>query len=394
MNSKKTHLILLLILVTMFLIYSFIMINESIPVTSFGQTINSSAKAMSVIEVNSGRELFKKDSNSKLAMASTTKIMTALVTIENCKNFDEIVKIDKRAIGIEGTSIYLTDKENLTVKDLLYGLILASGNDASVALASHFGRGDINNFVSMMNQKAIEIGALNTCFKNPHGLDEEGHFTTANDLAKITGYALKNDIFREIVSTKNKVIPGNEKVEARYLKNKEKLLTTYPDCIGVKTGFTDNAGRCNVSAVERDNMLVVCVVLNCPDMFEESVRLFDEVFKNYKMINIIPSYNFVTQVVVNGSNIKKVNTFSKKEFNYPLTDIEKSFIIISNDLPESLDAPIWENTKVGTITVTLNNEIVFEDSIYTMDSAEKEYIKNEIEKIIDNWTYSYQSSEQ
>ena len=386
MNNKKFHLILLVILVAMIVIYSAIILNEAVPVTSFGKT-QSSAKAMSVIEINSGRELLGKDSNIKLPMASTTKIMTAIVSIENCENFDEIVKIDKRAIGVEGTSIYLTDKENLTVKDLLYGLILASGNDASVALASHFGKGDIGAFISMMNQKAIEIGATNTQFKNSHGLDEEGHYTTASDLARITGYALKNDMFREIVSTKNIVLPGNEKVEARYLKNKEKLLFTYPNCIGVKTGFTDNAGRCNVSAVENDDMLVVCVVLNCPDMFEETVRLLDEVFDKYKMTSILPSYNFVTQVEVQGGKMKKINVFSKKEFNYPLTELEKSLLIIDTNLPEKLEAPIEENTPIGEVYVSLNDEIIFKESIYAMDSVEKEYIKNEVETIMDNWTY-------
>lgn len=388
MNNKKYYIVLLAIFLMMAIYSAIIMMNKVIPATAFGETeIKSSAKAMSVIEVNSGRILSQKNQNTRLAMASTTKIMTALVTIENTKNFDEIVKIDKRAIGIEGTSIYLTDKENLTVKELLYGLMLASGNDASVALASYIGDGNIDKFIEKMNNKATEIGAYNTHFANPHGLDDDNHYTTAYDLAIIAGEAIKNPIFREIVSTKRITISGNEKVEARYLKNKEKLLNIYDGCIGVKTGFTDNAGRCNVSAVEKDNMLVVCVVLNCPDMFEESVRLLDEVFSKYTMENIIPKDNFICEMQVEGG--KKVNTklFSEKEFNYPLTENEKSLIIIKKDLPEKLIAPIKKENAVGTIMVELNNKIIYKGSIYSIDNIEKEYIKGEIDDIIDNWAY-------
>lgn len=385
MNSRKFYLILLGILLLMMFIYSTILVNKVVPVTSFGQS-NSSAKAMSVLEANSGREIFSKNSNESLPMASTTKIMTALVCIDNCKDFNQIVPIDKRAIGIEGTSIYLTNKENLTVKELLYGLILASGNDASVALASHFGNGNIDTFVDMMNQRALNIGAKNTHFVNPHGLDAKGHYTTAYDLALITAEAMKNPTFREIVATKKMTISGNEKVEARYLRNKQRLINTYENCIGVKTGFTDNAGRCSVSAVEQNDMLVICVVLNCPDMFEESARLLDQVFQEYKMIKLLPNYNFITQVKVEGGKTQKVNVFSKKEFNYPLTESEKSFIIVDTNLPSSLDAPLKKDSAIGTITIKLNNEIIFEDSIYTMDDIEKEYIKNEIEQVVDNWS--------
>ena len=386
MNVKKVNIALLLLLLIMMAIYSFIMVNKVVPATSFGES-NSSARAFSVVEANSRRELLSKNSTKNLAMASTTKIMTALVSIENCKDFDKVVDIDKRAIGIEGTSIYLTDKEHLTVKELLYGLILASGNDASVALASYFGQGNIEKFVDMMNVRAKELGANNTHFVNPHGLDAEGHYTTAHDLALISAEAIKNPIFREIVSTKRAKISGNDKVEWRYLKNKERLLNTYEGCIGIKTGFTDNAGRCNVCAVERGDMLVVCVVLNCPDMFEESARLLDKVFDMFDMMEVLPECNIISEISVTGGKKQKITAFSKKQFNYPLTEEEKSFIIVYSDLPEELTAPIEKDEIIGTITVKLNDEIIFEDSIYTMDEVEQEHIKSELEEIIENWIY-------
>lgn len=386
MNIKRLNILLMLLLLVMIIICSSIVVNNVIPVTTFGEEY-SSAKAMSVIEANSGRELLSKNSDKELAMASTTKIMTALVAIENTPDLDKVVNIDKRAIGIEGTSIYLTDKENLTMRELLYGLMLASGNDASVAIASEVTNGDIDLFIEMMNKKAQEIGANHTHFANTHGLDAKNHYTSAHDLAVITSCAIKNPVFKEIVSTKRTTIAGNDKVEKRYLKNKEKLLNTYEGCIGVKTGFTDNAGRCNVTAVEKDNMLVICVVLNCPDMFEESARLLDEVFEKYTNEIVLPIGYIQTQVTVNGGKCEKVNVFNKKEFNYPLTNIEKSLIIIESDLPDELEAPIEKDSAIGTIMVKLNDQIIFSDSIYTMDSVEKQIIRTEIEDIIDNWAY-------
>ena len=232
------------------------------------QECATSAKAMCVIEQSSGRVLFGKNIHKKLAMASTTKIFTAITVLENCDDLEEKVFVDDRAVGIEGTSIYLRKGEVLTVKELLLGMMLPSGNDAATALAYHIS-GDIKTFCDLMQETCQKIGANNSSFKNPHGLDENGHYTSAYDLALVSAYALQNKDFHEISTTKSAVISGNKEVKSRFLKNKNKLLRTFEGCNGVKTGFTDNAGRCFVSSAKRGDMTVVCSVLNCPDMFEE-----------------------------------------------------------------------------------------------------------------------------
>ena len=219
---------------------------------------SSSAGSAFVFDADSGRVFYSKNADAKRAMASTTKIATAITVIDNCQDLDAEVKIDKRAVGIEGTSIYLREGEVLTVRELLYGLMLRSGNDAAVALAIYTA-GSVDEFATLMNKTAEKAGAENTNFANPHGLDNENHYTTARDLAKITAYALNNEDFAQIVSTKNIKIPSKEE-GYRFLSNKNRLLSSLEGCIGVKTGYTSKAGRCLVSAAERDGLRVVCVV--------------------------------------------------------------------------------------------------------------------------------------
>lgn len=225
------------------------------------------------MELDHGTVLHCKNAEAKLPMASTTKIMTALIVCEDC-NLDEVITVDNRAVGVEGSSIYLKQDEKISVKDLLYGLMLVSGNDAACALAIHHS-GEVAKFVDKMNQRAKEIGAINTHFANPNGLPNDDHYTTAKDLCLIACTALKNKIFAEVVATKH------YKGEYRSFTNKNKLLKTLEGANGVKTGFTEKAGRCLVSSARRNNMDVVCVVLNCYDMFERSAKIINGCFDNY-----------------------------------------------------------------------------------------------------------------
>ena len=197
---------------------------------------DSSAKAMCLIETGSSRKLYSKNETIKLPMASTTKIVTALTVLDNCSDLDEEFKIDNRAVGIPGTSIYLKQDETLTVRELLYGMMLPSGNDAATALAYHIAN-DIPRFCELMNKTASKCGAYNSNFENPHGLDSPGHFTTAYDLALITAQALRNETFKDIVTTKSTKIRGSSEGSYRYLKNKNRLLNSLDGCIGVKTGY-------------------------------------------------------------------------------------------------------------------------------------------------------------
>lgn len=349
--------------------------------------VNAQSKASVVIESSTKRVLHENNKDAKLAMASTTKIMTALITLENCENLDEEVNIDNKAVGIEGTSIYLKKGEVLTVKELLYGLMLASGNDASLALAYHVGKGDLNNFVNLMNEKVKELNLTNTSFANPHGLDEENHYTSAYDLAVITSVAMQNKDFKEIVSTKFMQITGHKDVGNRYLRNKQRLLKTLEGCTGVKSGFTDNAGRCLVTSCERNGMELICVVLNCPDMFEESASLINNAFKNYEYTTILEPYSFITNIPVNEGSLESVKVYSMKGFKYPLKEEEKNNINIEKELPETLDAPLNKEQVIGKINVYYNSELIFSENIYTMEEVKSLEITDKVKDIIDKWFY-------
>jgi D-alanyl-D-alanine carboxypeptidase (penicillin-binding protein 5/6) len=237
-----------------------------------------SAKAVALVEANTGRVLFEKNSSERMKIASTTKILTALVALESCDP-DEAVEIKGEWTGIEGSSIYLKAGEKLTVRELLYGLMLASGNDAAVALACHTA-GGIREFAALMNKRAAELGCKDSSFANPSGLDEDGHFSTARDLAKITAAAMENEIFAEIVSTKQTEAAG------RSLKNHNRLLWEYPGTLGVKTGYTKSAGRSLVSCAERDGMRFICVTLDDSDDWADHTALYDWAFEAYERVTI------------------------------------------------------------------------------------------------------------
>lgn len=342
------------------------------------------AKSMVVIEADSRRVLNDKNKDERLAMASTTKIMTALVTCKNVKDFDEVVAINDNAVGIEGTSMYLKKGEKLTVKELLYGLMLPSGNDAAMALAYYVG-GSEERFVEMMNEQAKELNLQNTHFANPHGLDADGHYTSAYDLAIITAEALKNDTFKEIVSTKNIRVTGSKENEPRFLSNKNKLLKTLDGCTGVKTGFTDNAGRCFVCSCTRDGMTLISVVLNCGPMFEESAKLLNACFEKYKMREILEPYAQGENIKVSNGESDFVQTVTKHGFSYPLTDEEFNNIKIVRNQPEILDAPVVKEQKIGEIEIYLDKNLLFKENIYTMENVKSTKYLDKIWEIVDEW---------
>ncbi len=235
-----------------------------------------------VIERNSFKILHEYNSEKMSSIASLTKIITCITAIENCKNLDEEILITEKMCGIEGSSIYLKAGEKLTILELLYGLMLRSGNDAATAIALSVG-GSIQNFASLMNKTAIKAGAKNSSFKNPHGLEQEGHYSTAKDLALICCYALNNPIFSEIVSTKKKVISNSLEEYDRLLINKNKILSMLDGADGIKTGYTKVSGRCLASSATRNGIQLVCIVLNCGPMFERSCELINNCFKNYSL---------------------------------------------------------------------------------------------------------------
>ncbi|MFD2116004.1 D-alanyl-D-alanine carboxypeptidase family protein [Paenibacillus yanchengensis] len=249
------------------------------------QEVATSAKASALIDVTSGRILHSDNGDSPLLIASLTKIMTAIVAIEHGR-LDDQVTVNATAVGKEGSSIYIELDEKITLHHLLYGLMLRSGNDAAVAIAEHVG-GSEEGFVHLMNEKAVMLGMKNSSFKNPHGLDEDGHYSSANDLAILTAYALKNKHFAEIVATKVKTVPNTIKDWNYRWTNKNKLLSMYDGADGVKTGYTKKAQRCLVSSATRNEQQLVVVTIAAGDDWNDHQKLLDYGFKNYNLEKLV-----------------------------------------------------------------------------------------------------------
>lgn len=268
---KKGKMIISGLIITMILAFS---------LGNFGEK-SASAKAVSsyiVIEQSACKVIKGVNIHSRLPMASTTKIMTAYTVIKNEKNLDRIVCVPKEAVGIEGSSIYLKEGEELTIRELLYGLMLRSGNDSAVALAIAT-KGSVENFVKQMNYESKLLRLQNTNFTNPHGLHDDEHYTSAYDLAVITAEAYKYADFRDIVATKSKVI-GGVNSEKRHLINKNKMLLSYDGANGVKTGYTKRSGRCLVSGAKRGETQLIAVALNIPDTYGQCIYLLDYGFRH------------------------------------------------------------------------------------------------------------------
>ncbi|MGN0789143.1 MAG: D-alanyl-D-alanine carboxypeptidase family protein [Christensenellales bacterium] len=246
------------------------------------QTIDAvkynSSSATIVVEQKSKRVLSSNNAHVRLAMASTTKIMTAMVVLDNIADVDVQMAIPQEAVGVEGSSVYLRRNEIWSIRDLLYALMLRSGNDAAVALSVAVG-GSVQGFVDMMNAKTQELGLKDTHFTNPHGLHDDEHYTTAYDLAIMTAEAMNNQLFKTIVSAKSYVVEGNYTHDRYYLGNKNKMLLMMEGADGVKTGYTKNSGRCLVSSATREETQLICVVLNVHDMWNVSKNLLEKGFE-------------------------------------------------------------------------------------------------------------------
>ena len=310
-------------------------------------------KAECVMDVNSRRILYQSHADLRLPMASTTKIVTAITVLESGCDIQEKIAIPKEAEGIEGSSVYLKAGEIYTVEELLYGLMLRSGNDCATALALHCGK-TIPDFSAKMNVTAQKAGALTSNFKNPHGLSCKNHYTTANDLCSISCYAMKNPIFKEIVATRF--------YPPRNWQNKNKILTRYPGGIGIKTGYTLEAGRCLVSAAERDGMTLVCVLLNCPTTYERTATLFDDAFSAYKYTEILAKNSIFT--IQDGN--KSVGCKVTESFCYPLLDAEKGCIEFRTQVTENSIKEKKSNEIVGQIEIYLTKRLLFSTNLYKL----------------------------
>ena len=316
----KTNKLFILFLILVFLLSGIVYaddidleIDSSIETISPQDTIPSiNSRAAIVYDRNSGMILYGKNENEKRKMASTTKILTAIITIEN-STLSDIVTISSKSAGTGGSRLGLHKDDKISVADLLYGLMLCSGNDAAVALAEHIS-GSVENFAILMNQKACKIGLNSSHFVTPHGLDNEEHYTTAYELALLTNYALKNDIFRKYVGTKSQTITIN--TYSKTLNNTNELLGYLDGVYGVKTGFTNGANRCLVTAVKRNNMDLICIVLGADtkkDRTRDSIELIEYAFKTFvPETDFRVSSLFIKEGVLKGQQVKASFSFSLK----------------------------------------------------------------------------------
>ncbi len=314
----------------------------------------TSARAAYVMEMQTGRVLFAYHENERLPMASTTKVMTALLALER-GNLDDMVITTDQAYGAPGTSIYLSRGEQLTLEQMLYGLLISSGNDAAIAIAEHIG-GSVDDFCTLMNQRAVELGAKNTHFVNPNGLPAKDHYTTAEDLTRIAAEAMKNPIFREIVSTCRASIPWEGREYLRVLKNKNALLTDYEGATGIKTGFTRAAGRCLVFGARRGEMELVGVVLNCPGWFQEAENLLDDCFAQYTWFEMLPPGEQVGDVAVLNSLVESVPVMLRGALAAPVTESELPLMKL--EWVESIVAPQPAGAQVGWATMIVDDVVL------------------------------------
>ena len=331
-----------------------------------------SARSAVLLDTATGRILYGKEIERKSLIASTTKIMTALIVCEQCNVLDR-VKIPKEAVGIEGSSIYLTEGEVLTVQELLYGLMLHSGNDAATALAIYCG-GTVEGFAQLMNDKARALGLTDTHFSNPSGLDAEDHYSTAKDLAVLAAYAMENPIFSKIVATKTVTI-GN-----RHLRNHNKLLWQLEGADGVKTGYTRAAGRILVSSANRQGRRLVAVTISAPNDWQDHTALMEYGFSQFKDVCIIAKDTILGSLEMAGGTNSCVELLSQEAFSYPLADGEK--IEICLPAPGFVYAPVALGQDAGYARIYLDGQMIGQVPVYYGQTVEQQPEQESERKIL------------
>lgn len=353
---------------------------------SKAESINKNFESMVTIEASTGRILYSQDEHKRLPMASTTKILTAIVAIENCDDLDKKYEISKSATGIEGSSIYLKAGEHLSVRELLYGLMLRSGNDSAVAIAEIIS-GSVEKFVLLMNKYCKKLNLKDTSIVTVNGLHNENHYSSAYDLAIISAYAMNNEIFAEIAKTKQKNIDSEFSKfsdHIRVLVNKNRFLDMVNGADGVKIGYTKKAGKCFVGSATRDGMQVIFVCLNAKTMFDDACKYIEKAFKEYSFVKLLNAGKLSKTSIKNGKS-EEVPVILKNDIWYPLTDAELQKIKGKLAINENLSAPIKNNTEIGTIELWLENNLIFSQNVYTIDVEKKEGISDFIKKIIKSY---------
>ena len=320
-----------------------------------------SAEKAIVMDGSTGRILYEKQADSRSLIASTTKIMTALIVCEQCNVLDRM-SIPKEAVGIEGSSMYLQEGEVLTLQELLYGLMLSSGNDAATALAIYCG-GTVEGFAQLMNDKARLLGLTGTHFSNPHGLDAPDHYSTARDLAVLAAYAMKNPIFARTVAAKTVRVSG------RSLQNHNKLLWQLEGADGVKTGYTKAAGRILVSSAVRDGRRLVCVTINDGNDWADHKLLLEDGFTRYSVTQIVEKGQRMGEVSVFGGMADRVEVLAAEDFSYALAPDEKISVVLSNK--GMAYAPVVAGADAGYAYICLDGKAVGKVAVIYNETVEQ-----------------------
>lgn len=364
--KKFLYILLIIVLCTSYTYKQQPKKTENIPLESYSAV---------VIDQYSGRILYGKNSDKKLAMASTTKIITTIVALEN-GNLNDKVVVSKKAASVGGSTANLQEGEKITLEELLYGLMLRSGNDAAIAIAEHIA-GNVEDFIEMMNNKAIEIGAYNTSFRTPHGLDADGHYTTAEDLAKITAYAMKNDMFNKIVSTKE-ISEGISGKFNRSYSNINKFLYKVDRADGVKTGYTGKAGKCLVASVKHDYGRFICVVLNSSDRWKDAEKLVNYAKNNYKFVKLFEKDEPIKSLRVYGGKSKYIIAKSENDIYLPVKEDEIPYIRTEAFIPSIIFCPVNKGDILGNYTVFYDGNIIAKYPIVSDRNVEKKNILDTI----------------
>lgn len=342
-----------------------------------------------LIDGNSGRVLWEKNADTPLANASTTKIMTCILALESGKT-EDTVTVSKNASVQPKTRMGLSEGERIGMEALLYALMLQSSNDAAVAIAEHVS-GSVEAFCDMMDEKAAELGAADTDFETPNGLDKNNHHSTAYDMALITGYALNNDKFKDIISTEQITVDSDRR--SYTIVNKNRLLREYDGAVGVKTGFTGKAGHCFVGAAERDGMLLISVVLGSgwgsagkERKWTDTKNLLNYGFENYAYYDLCKKGEYIDSIPVKGSYNERVRAVIGEDITLPLTEYEREALYTELKLPESVDAPVKAGDELGMILFKNGSERVITECPLTAESGvDKKDIKTTAGMLIKHW---------
>ena len=346
-------------------------------------TVQIFAGGVMLMDACTHKVLYAKNAHEKLPMASTTKIMTAILAIETGK-LDALVTVPKEAYGVEGSSMYLRLGEKISLRDLVYGLMLVSGNDAAVAIAINVG-GSIAGFAALMNEKAKELGAHNTHFVTPNGLHDAEHYTTAYDLALIASYAMQNETFREIVGTTYyRTVTGEV---TRTVKNKNKILWEYEGGNGVKTGYTMAAGKCLVFSAERNGVELVGVVLNCPDMFPAAKRLLDYGFETYKPEKLVAAGDVIARIRINGGRKNALAVAVKQDIIILVKDGDSTTVrTVVKLAQQQVQAPVNKGDSLGSLEIWEDGRILAETELVAAEMIEPAAFTDYLERLFRRWS--------